>query len=52
MLHDFYCGGKNLVPCDQTFKDFCVKVAGGTYRELEGGSGACITPGGWNPDPF
>ena len=48
-LYDFYCGG-SYVPCDQTFKDFCAKIAGGTYQKLPSGHGACITPGGWNPD--
>ncbi|WP_066425096.1 hypothetical protein [Anabaena sp. 4-3] len=48
---DFYCG-KGFVPCDQTFKDFCAKVAKGHYKVLPSGHGACITPGGHNPDPF
>ena len=49
--HDFYCG-KGLVPCDETFKDFCSKIAGGNYEDLPSGDGACITPGGHNPDPY
>ena len=48
-LADFYCG-KNHVPCDDTFSDFCAKIAKGTEIELPSGHGACITPGGVNPD--
>ena len=49
-LHDFYCGGKNQVPCDQTFSDFCATIAKGNEIDLDSGGGACITPGGVNPD--
>jgi hypothetical protein len=49
---DFYCGGQSFVPCDQIFKAFCDKVANGHYIDLPSGHGACITPGGHNPEPF
>ena len=49
-LHDFYCGGEGQVPCDQTFSDFCAKIAKGNEIDLDSGGGACITPGGVNPD--
>jgi hypothetical protein len=49
-LHDFDCGGEGQVPCDQTFSVFCAKIAKGNEIPLDSGGGACITPGGVNPD--
>jgi hypothetical protein len=49
-LEDFYCGGRNQVACDETFSDFCAKIAHGKEIDLDSGGGACITPGGVNPD--